>query len=142
MELDVAWPLLSKFFYVHLSRFFKNTFRKSNHLSPVHHSTKFSLLPPKVTPTPLNYTIIFMLQAKNNLIFSCRHCSCTVFILFSYSLYTQVILILVLINVPYLQIVVFTLDKGLNDAKFIIPPHTIISDFLIALLTVTLFGKP
>ena len=132
MELDVAWPLLSKFFYVHLSRFFKNTFRKSNHLPPVHHSTKFSLPPPKVTPTPLNYTIIF----------SCRHCSCTVFILFSYSLYTQVILILVLINVPYLQIVVFTLDKGLNDAKFIIPPHAIISDFLIALLTVTLFGKP
>ena len=93
-------------------------------------------------PPPVNYTIIFMSPLNYTIIFSCRHCSCTVFILFSYSLYTQVILILVLINVPYLQIVVFTLDKGLNDAKFIIPPHAIISDFLIALLTVTLFGKP
>ena len=47
-------------------------------------------------------------------------------------------LILILINVHYLQIVVFSPPP----TKFIIPPLTIISDFLIPPLTVTLFEKP
>ena len=42
----------------------------------------------------------------------CSHCSCTIFILPSYSLYTQVMLILILINVQYLQNVVFSFEKG------------------------------
>ena len=53
--------------------------------------------------------------------FSCSYCSCTIFILTSYSLYTQVLrhivlctLILILIDVQYLQNVVFSFEKGLN----------------------------
>ena len=37
------------------------------------------------------------------------HCSCTIFILISYSLYTQVMLIL--IDVQYLQKAVFSFEK-------------------------------
>ena len=44
-------------------------------------------------------------------IFSCSHCSCTSFILLPYSLYAQVMLILMLINVQYLQNVVFSFEK-------------------------------
>ena len=46
--------------------------------------------------------------------FSCSLCSCTIFILPSYFLYTQVMLILILINVQYLQNVVFSFGKGLS----------------------------
>ena len=42
---------------------------------------------------------------------SCSHCSCTIFILLPYSLYAQVMLILMLINVQYLQNVVFSFEK-------------------------------
>ena len=41
-------------------------------------------------------------------VYSCSHSSCTIFVLTSYSLYTQVMLILLLINVQYLQNVVFS----------------------------------
>ena len=58
---------------------------------------------------------MFMLIRPNKKFkFSCGHCSCTTFILTSYSLYTQVMLILILINVQYLQDVVFDFEKGLN----------------------------
>ena len=43
------------------------------------------------------------------------HCSCTIFILTSYSLYAQVILILILIDVPYLHNVIFSFEKRMND---------------------------
>ena len=46
--------------------------------------------------------------------FSCSHCSCTIFALISYSLDIQVMLILILIDVQYSQKPVFTFAKGLN----------------------------
>ena len=52
------------------------------------------------------------LRIDLSLIFSCSHCSCTIFVLFLYSLYTQVILILILINVQFLQNVVSSFEKG------------------------------
>ena len=55
-----------------------------------------------------------MLQPNKNFIFSCNHCSCTIFILISYPLYTQAMLILILIDVQYLQNVVFSFGKGSN----------------------------
>ena len=42
------------------------------------------------------------------------HCSCTIFVLNSYSLYTEVMLILILTNVQHLQIVNFRFEKGSN----------------------------
>ena len=71
--------------------------------------------------------------------FSCSHCSIIIFVLISYSLYTQVVPILILIDVQYLQKAVFCFEKGLNGqnhsssgshllikkstpAKFLIPP--------------------
>ena len=75
-------------------------------------------------------------------------------------------LILILINVQYLHIVIFSFEKGLNDQKHSFsdsnqpmkqpltpqqnfsflalqhPPLTIISDFLIPPLAVTQFEKP
>ena len=44
---------------------------------------------------------------QKNVIFSCSHCTCT-------SLYTQVMLIWILINVRYLQNVVFSFEKDSN----------------------------
>ena len=55
-----------------------------------------------------------MLQPNKNFIFSCSHCSCTTFILTSYSLYTQVMLILILNNVQYLHNVISSFEKGSN----------------------------
>ena len=90
--------------------------------------------PGKIPPsrcTPPNKIFIFS--------FTCSHCSCIIFVLISYSLYTQVVPILILIDVQYLQKAVFCLEKGLNGqnrsssgshlpikksppAKFLIPP--------------------
>ena len=47
-------------------------------------------------------------------VFSCSHCSCTIFILLSYSLYIQIMLILILIGVQHLQNVAFSFEKGLK----------------------------
>ena len=55
-----------------------------------------------------------MLEPNKNIIFSCSHCSCNIFILTSQSLYIQVKLISIFINVHYLQQVVFSFEKGLN----------------------------
>ena len=53
--------------------------------------------------------------------FSCGNCSCTTFVLTSYSLYTQIMLILILINVKYLQNVVFGFENGLNGQNHSLP---------------------
>ena len=53
----------------------------------------------------------FMLSPNKNFIFSCIHCSCTIFILPSNSLHTLVMLILVFTSVQYLQNVVFNFEK-------------------------------
>ena len=47
-------------------------------------------------------------------IFSCSHWSCSIFVLISYSLDTQVMLIFILIDVQYSQKAVFSLEKGSN----------------------------
>ena len=68
--------------------------------------------PPPPPPLPLPHQSNIYVTKK--FIFGCSHCICTIFILTSYTLYTQVKPILILINVQYLQNVVFGLEKGLN----------------------------
>ena len=63
-------------------------------------------------PPPLPHQSNIYVTKK--FIFGCSHCICTIFILTSYTLYTQVKPILILINVQYLQNVAFGLEKGLN----------------------------
>ena len=46
--------------------------------------------------------------------FSCSHCSCIIFVLISYSLDTQAMLIFILIDVQYSQKAVFSFEKGSN----------------------------
>ena len=53
-----------------------------------------------------------MLQPNKNFIFSRSNYSCTIFVLPSYSLHIQVMLIVISINVQYLQNVVFSFEKG------------------------------
>ena len=48
-----------------------------------------------------------------NIIFSCSQCSWAIFVLISYSLDTQVMLILVLIDVQYSQKIIFSFEKGM-----------------------------
>ena len=88
--------------------------------------TKFSLPPPPHSSPKINPPL--------------SHCSYTIFILPSYSLHTQVMQILTLINVQHLQNVVFSFEKrfewsnysssgshhpikNLPPAKFCIPPY-------------------
>ena len=56
-----------------------------------------------------------------NVIFSCSHCSCTIFGLISYSFETQIMLILILIDVQYSQNDFLTF-KNFRIVK-ITPPH-------------------
>ena len=48
-------------------------------------------------------------------LFSCCHCCCTTFILFLYSFYTKVMLILISINAQSLKNFLFRFDKVLNS---------------------------
>ena len=57
-------------------------------------STKF-LIPPTESQ--------FKLIKNKNIPFSCSHCSCTIFVLISYSFKTLIMLILILIDVKYSQ---------------------------------------
>ena len=57
-------------------------------------------------------TTIFKINLPKNFIFSCSHSLCTIFILISYSLYKQVVLILILIDVQYLQNVTVSFENG------------------------------
>ena len=71
--------------------------------------SNFYSLPPKVNST----------QCKNkNVIFSCSHCSCTNFVLISYSFETQVMLILILIVVQYSQNAVLSFAQFLNRQNY------------------------
>ena len=47
-------------------------------------------------------------------IFSCIHCSSTIFVLISYSFKTHIMLILILLDVKYSQNTVFTFENFLN----------------------------
>ena len=73
--------------------------------------TTYSFIPPHQGSFPLSL---------KNFIFSCSYCSCTIFILTSYSLYTQVILILILIDVQYLQNVFSALKKVFESSESLI----------------------
>ena len=52
-----------------------------------------------------------------NSIFSCSHCSCSIFVLISYSLNTQVMLILILIDVQYSQKAILRFEKRFASSK-------------------------
>ena len=65
----------------------------------------FYSLPPKVNSTE---------QRNKNVIFSCSHCPCTIFVLISYFFETQIMLILILIDVQYSQNAVFSFGKFSN----------------------------
>ena len=84
------------------------------------------------------------MKPNKNVIFSCSHCSNTIFVLISYSLNAQIMLILILIYIQYSQKVVFSFENGLNCQNhsssgshypviksFRSPPHPLL-----------LFGKP
>ena len=69
--------------------------------------------PPKVNSSQLNNNF-HIRTPPQNFIFSCSQCFCTIFVLISYSLYTQVMLILILIDVQYSQKAAFSFEKSLN----------------------------
>ena len=97
----------------------------------------------------------FHVITHKNWISSCSHCSYTIFILISYSLYAQIMLILVLIDLQYLQNVVFSFAKCLNswnhfssDFHHPIKKFTLWNfpflperEFLLRYFPLTLFGK-
>ena len=83
--------------------------------------------------------MISKLYSNKYSIFICSHSSCAIFVLISYSLDTQVMLILALIDVWYSQKAIFSFQKGSigqnhsssgshclvkksSLAKFLIPP--------------------
>ena len=73
-------------------------------------------------PPPAKNLLIPLYKSQFNLtknflksvIFSCSHSSYTIFVLISYSFETQIMLILILINVQYSQNSVFSFEKFLN----------------------------
>ena len=71
------------------------------------------ILPHQRFLPPLQITIC-ILEPHKYFIFSCSHCSCTIFISNFYSLYIQIMLILILIDVQYLQNLVFSFENGSN----------------------------
>ena len=86
-----------------------STSRKLFHSSPprkITH-TKFLFLHTPTTKQFSSYNPI------KNSILSCRHCSCSI-VLTSYSLQTQVMLILILINIQDSQKAVSSFEKGWN----------------------------
>ena len=83
-----------------------------------------ALIPPsRLLPLPLTFIppplTSFLVAAL---------CSFTIFLLTSYFLYTQVMLIQVLIDVQYLQKAVFSFEKGLNGQKYKLS-HPPLGDF-------------
>ena len=65
-------------------------------------------------PPPLPTKSQFNPTKNKNVIFSCNHFSCTIFVLISYSFETQIMLILILIIVQYSQNAVFSFEEFLN----------------------------
>ena len=86
--------------------------------SPPHQAKIYSFPPPRKSPnfyparTKQQFSSYNLIKTVS--IFSCRHCSSSVFVLISYSLDTQVMLILILIDVQYSKKAVFSFEKGLN----------------------------
>ena len=65
-------------------------------------------------PLPSTPKVNSTQQKNKNVIFTCSHSSCTIFVLISYSFETQIMLILILINVQYSQNAVFSFENFLN----------------------------
>ena len=82
------------------------------HITQFAHSSHLQKFSP-VDSTPPKQQFSSYNPIKNS-IFSCNHCSCSIFLLISYSLDAQVMLILILIDVQYSQKAVFGFEKGLN----------------------------
>ena len=55
------------------------------------------------TPNFYSLTPKVNLKKNKNILFSCSHCPCTIFVLISHSFKTQIMLILILIDVQYSQ---------------------------------------
>ena len=85
----------------------------------------------KFTHSPLPHQIFIPSLAKvnstqeknKNVIFSCSHSSCTIFVLISYSFETQIMLILILIDVQYSQNAVFSFENFSNRQNY--PPQVL-----------------
>ena len=77
-----------------------------------HHQPEICSVPPPLLPSPpkVNSTQ----QKIINVIFSCSHPSCTIFVLISCSFQTQIMLILILIDAQYSQNAVFSFEKFWN----------------------------
>ena len=92
---------------------FPPTWKNSPPPSRLHpHQIFIPPTPPKVNP-PLNNNFKLSPNSNKNSILSCSQCSCTIFVLILYFLDTQVILILVLIDVEYSQKAYFSFEKGM-----------------------------
>ena len=59
----------------------------------------------------------FQVITHKNFLFCCIHCSCTIFVLISYFFDKQVMLVLILIGVQYLQNAAFSFEKGSSFSK-------------------------
>ena len=81
-----------------------------NQKNPPHTHQIFIPLPPQVNFSPTKQQ--FSSYNPINSIFSCSHCSCSFLVLNSYSLDTQVMLIL--IDVQHSRKAAFSFEKGLN----------------------------
>ena len=88
-----------------LGRWGESPYPATNLLIPPSSPPNFYSLPPKDNSTQ---------QKNKKVIFSCSHCSCTIFVWISYSFDTQTMLILILIDVQYSQNAVFSFGKFSN----------------------------
>ena len=86
---------------------------KFPHSRPPSSPTKFLSPYKKSIPPPLNNNFQVSRPNKNSY-FSCSHSSCSIFVLIPDSLDTQVMLILIVIDVHNSQKAVFSFEKGLN----------------------------
>ena len=92
----------------------------SQHLEKYPHQIFIPLPTKGQSPSPSTKQQFSSYDPTKNSIFCCSHCSCSIFVLISYSLHPQVMLILILIDVYYSQRAVFSFQKGLihqNDSS-------------------------
>ena len=77
--------------------------------SPPH---QIFISPPPTPPTKQHFSSYNPIKT---VIITCSHCSCSILVLISYFLDTQVMLILILIDVQYSQKAVFSFEKSSNS---------------------------
>ena len=81
-------------------------------------SAKNLLIPPLCSSPPPPFPLNSTQQKNKSVIFSCSHCSWTIFVLSLYSLERQIMLILILIGVQYSQYTAFSFEKFLNHQNY------------------------